>query len=194
MFWGTLTIMSAVLTTLLGGFLAIAGGLVGIALRDRREHTRWLRDSQWQATTNLLSALQLLVRRLMNISYLDEKESGDQASAIRAAFSEATIAWNSALYSALLITPPEVAAEIPKLDREVDRLFDLAVSRQWSCQEFREERIRLGRMAAEYLKHARKIAGLPDIELPSIWAWDDRSDQLISSDLNPAHDMIRPTA
>lgn len=38
--------MTAVLTTLLGGFLAIAGGLVGIALGDRRERGRWLRDVQ----------------------------------------------------------------------------------------------------------------------------------------------------
>jgi hypothetical protein len=28
-------------------------------------------------------------------------------------------------------------------------------------------------MAAEYLRLARKLAGLPDIELSSIWAWDD---------------------
>ena len=38
--------------------LAISGGLVGIALTDRRERTRWLRDSQLQTSTSLLSALQ----------------------------------------------------------------------------------------------------------------------------------------
>ena len=169
--------MTAVLTTLLGGFLAIAGALVGIALGDRRERSRWLRDSQWQASTNLLSALQLLVRRMINVSYLDEKESVDPASAVVASFSEATVAWNSALYSALLITSPEVAAAIPELDREVDRLLDLARSRRWKRGEFRGERVRLGRMAAEYLRRARKTAGLPDIELPSIWAWDDGTEQ-----------------
>ena len=128
--------MTAVLTTLLGGSLAIAGGLVGIALGDRRERNRWLQDSQWQASTNLLSALQLLVRRMINVSYVDEQESVDPASAIVASFSEATVAWNSAFYSALLIAPPEVAAGIPKLDREVDRLFDLAVSRRWKRGDF----------------------------------------------------------
>lgn len=174
---GTLTPMSAVLTTLLGGSLAIAGGLVGIALGDRLERSRWLRDSQWQASTNLLSALQLLVRRMINVSYLEAKESVDQASPIVAAFNEASVAWNSALYGALLIASSEVAAEIPNLDREVDRLLDLAVSRQWSRGQFREERIILGRMAAEYLRRARKVAGLPDIELPSIWTWDDGRDQ-----------------
>ena len=114
---------------------------------------------------------------MINISYMDERESADPASAVVAAFSEATIAWNSALYGALLIAPPEVAAEIPVLDREVDRLNRLARSRQWGREEFRQERIKMGRMAAEYLRRARKTAGLPDIELPSIWAWDDGSEQ-----------------
>jgi hypothetical protein len=31
-------------------------------------------------------------------------------------------------------------------------------------------------MAADYLRRERKTAGLPDIELPSIWAWDDGSE------------------
>ena len=57
--------VNAVLTTLVGGLLAIAGGLVGIAMGDRRERSRWLRDTQLQACTNLLSALQLLIRRMI---------------------------------------------------------------------------------------------------------------------------------
>jgi hypothetical protein len=113
--------MSAILTTLLGGLLAISGGLVGIALNDRRERTRWFRDAQLQTSTNLLSALQLLVRRMINVAYLDPSE------------------W---------------------------------MSRIWTRTEFRQERASLGRMAAEYLRLARSLAGLPDIELPSIWTWD----------------------
>ena len=179
-------IVSAILTTLIGGLLAISGGLVGIALTDRRERTRWMRDSQLQASINLLSALQLLVRRMINVAYLDpqvwaDQESLDpgrrrdkdpQSSATVAAFVEATVAWNNALYRALLIAPPSVAAKIPDLDREVDRLVDLAVARSWTRTEFRQERAGLGRMAAEYLRLARSLAGLPDIELPSIWTWD----------------------
>ena len=72
--------MSAILTTLLGGLLAISGGLVGIALNDRRERTRWFRDAQLQASTNLLSALQLLVRRMINVAYLDPSEWMSQDS------------------------------------------------------------------------------------------------------------------
>jgi len=60
--------MSAILTTLPGGLLAISGGLAGIALGDRRERSRWLHDSQWQASTTLPGALQLLVRRMINVA------------------------------------------------------------------------------------------------------------------------------
>lgn len=165
--------MDAILTTLLGGSLAIAGGLVGIALGDRRERSRWLRDSQWQASTNLLGALQLLIRRMINVAYLDPRDSTDPASPVVEAFHEATVQWNNAIYGALLIAPPAVAAEIPKLDREVDRLLDLAVARRWTRAEFRHERVLLGRRAAEYLKVARRLAALPDIALSSIWTWDD---------------------
>jgi hypothetical protein len=66
--------MGAALTTLLGGTLAIAGGLVGIGLSDRRERSRWLRDAQLQASTNLLSALQLLVRRMADAAWISERE------------------------------------------------------------------------------------------------------------------------
>lgn len=178
--------MTAILTTLLGGLLAISGGLVGVALTDRRERSRWLRDSQLQASTDLATALQLLIRRMINVAYLDPAESGSynledfkkrrpqnsHAIGVMAAFDDATAGWNSARHKALLITPPEVAAKIPELDHEVDRLLDLAHARAWTRAEFRQERIILGRMAANYLRLARRLAGLPDIELISIWTWD----------------------
>jgi hypothetical protein len=132
--------MVPVLTTLLGGLLAISGALVGIHLGDRRERNRWLRDSQWQASSALLSALQLLNRRMINVAYLDGEEARDQASPTVASFNEATVEWNAACYSALLVAPPEVAQEIPRLDQEVDRLLDLAVARRWTRAEFRQER------------------------------------------------------
>jgi hypothetical protein len=165
--------VGAILATLLGGLLAIAGGLVGIALGDRRERMRWLRDAQWQASANLLSALQHLLHSMMKVAYLDQKESLDESSPTMDAFGEAAVQWNNARYGALLIVPPEAAGEIPKLDREVDRLFDLARERQLTGAEFRQQRVRIGRMAAEYLRLARRLAGLPDIDLSSIWTWDD---------------------
>jgi hypothetical protein len=144
--------MTAILTTLLGGLLAISGGLVGVALSDRRERSRWLRDSQLQASTDLMSALQLLIRRMINVAYLDPAESGSyelqdfekrrpqnaHAISVMAAFDDATAGWNSARHKALLITPPEVAAKIPELDHEVDRLLDLAHARTWMRADFRQ--------------------------------------------------------
>ena len=102
-----------------------------------------------------------------------------------ASFHEATVEWNRALYGALLIAPPEVAAEIPELDREVDRLLDLAVARVWTRAEFRRERARLGRMAAAHLRLARTAAGLPGIELRSIWTWDDVPEPALAGDSQP---------
>jgi hypothetical protein len=183
---GRLGAVTSILAALIGGLLAITGGLVGIALNSRRERTRWLRDAQLAASTNLLTALQLLVRRMINVAYLDPavwrdpvsldpkkwKDQDPATSPEVGAFVEATVGWNNALYGALLIAPPSVAAKIPELDREVDRLVDLAVSQIWTRTEFRQERAKLGRMAAEYLRLTRSLAGLPDIELPSIWTWD----------------------
>lgn len=186
--------MEAVVTTLLGGLVAISGGLVGIALTDRRERTRWLRDSQLQASSDLVTALQLLIRRMINLAYLDPAESGsyelaefekrrpqnERAVGVIAAFDDATAGWNSARHKALLITPPQVAQKVPELDREIDRLIDLAHSRAWTRAEFRQQRVTLGRMAAGYLILARQLAGLPDIELTSIWAWDTADTALIA--------------
>ena len=149
----TLRPVTAILTTLLGGLLAIAGGLVGIAFTDRRDRNRWLRDSQLQASTELITAVQLLVRRMINVAYLDPAESGSydlqefakrrpqnpRAAAVMAAFDDATAEWNSARHKALLVTPPRLAEKIPELDNEVDRLLDSAHAQIWTRAEFRQQ-------------------------------------------------------
>jgi hypothetical protein len=178
--------MEVILTTLLGGLLAIAGGLAGIALTDRRERNRWLRDTQLQASVDLISALQLVIRRMINIAFLDPVESGDyeleninlrkprnqHSLSATTALDDALVEWNNARYKATLIVPAEIVATIPEMDEEVDRILKLAHSRTWSRAEFREERIPIGRMAANYLKLARALAGMPGLELHSIWTWD----------------------
>jgi hypothetical protein len=110
---------------------------------------------------------------MINVAYLDPSEwmsqdsldpkkwkDRDPKSAPEvAAFVEATVSWNNALYRALLIAPPSVATKIPELDREVDRLVDLAVSRIWTRTEFRQERASLGRMASHRSGH-----GMPGLD------------------------------
>ena len=162
--------MDAIVATLVGGLLTIAGGLVGARTADRRAESRWRQDAQLQATTRLLGALQTLMRRMIDFAYLQEKN--DRTSITIQNYHEATTGWNSAMYAAWLVALPGPAAQIALLDREVDRLLDLAASKQWTRDEFRQERATIGRLAADYLRTSRREAGFPDIALPSIWTWD----------------------
>ncbi|MGS2615320.1 hypothetical protein ACVCAH_12470 [Micromonospora sp. LZ34] len=164
--------MEAVLGSLVGGVLAIAGGLLVALATVRHERTRWRRDAELKAAIDLLSALQSLVRRLMNLAYLEDKR-GDEASAAMEHYREATIAWNSAMYAVLLVGSPAGTALVPSLDREVDRLWECAMSRRWTRDEFREERKALGQLAARYLATTRKLSGHDAIGLRSVWTWDD---------------------
>jgi hypothetical protein len=164
--------MSALLAALVGGALAIAGGVVGALTTGRGERGRWRRDTQLRVSTELLSSLQELVRRMIDLAYLTEKPPRGGRHTVSREYRDATIGWNSSIYAALLVSPPKVAELVQGLDREVDRLVDRAMEKPWSRAEFREERIGLGRLAAVYLNAARAEAGWPPITLKSVWAWD----------------------
>lgn len=169
--------MHALLATLLGGALAIAGGLVGAFATHRGESSRWRRDTQLRVSTELLSSLQNVIRRMIQLAYLPEKPrlqtgSPDPASA---AYHEASVGWNSSIYAALLVSPPKVADLVQVLDREVDRLLELALERHWSRADFREDRRPIGRLAAEYLNASRAETGWSPILIESVWAWDEPS-------------------
>jgi hypothetical protein len=163
--------MEAVLAAVAGGLLAIAGGVVGTLAGDRRERERWQRDTQLQAASHLVASLQVLIRRMIDYAYLtDKSDEGNRTTVV--AYHEAATSWNNAIYAALLVVPVEAAEKIPRLDREVDRLLDLAASRPWTRAEFRHERRELGRLAADYLRTSRRVAGFPDVRLRSLWSWD----------------------
>jgi hypothetical protein len=164
--------MNPILPTVPGGLLALGGGLMGIGLSARQERSRWLRDAHLRTSTEVLSALQTLMRRMIDLSYLDDKKVGERATTVLSAYHEATVQWNNALYAVLLIAPPETVPAMSDLDREVDRLLELAHARVWDREGFRRERIQLGRMAADYLRLARRQGGMVAIELASIWTWD----------------------
>ncbi|MCA1675245.1 MAG: hypothetical protein LC799_24665 [Actinobacteria bacterium] len=168
----TLAAVETLLAALIGGVLAVAGGLVVAVAGDRGERRRWRRDAQLKVNTELLSALQGLMRRMIDVAYLPDKRRGEHPSEVLKAYHEATIAWNSAMYAALLVNPQEVVARIPGLDREVDRLLDQAMAKSWSRTDFRRERRDLGRLAADYLNVARTASGSPKIRLDSVWTWD----------------------
>ena len=163
--------MSALLATLVGGALAIAGGLVGVLATHRSETSRWRRDAQLRASTELLSSLQEVVRRMIDLAYLSEKPARG-APRTASAYHEATIGWNSSIYAALLVSPPQLAVLVQNLDREIDRLLDQALGKQWSRADFREERRALGRLAADYVNASRAEVGWSPAPIDSVWAWD----------------------
>jgi hypothetical protein len=165
--------VETLLAALIGGVLAVAGGLVVAISGDQGERRRWRRDTQLKVNIELLSALQGLMRRMIDYAYLQEDKRGSEhSSRLVEAYHEATIVWNSAMHAALLVSPQEVAARIPGLDREVDRLLDQVQAKAWSRTDFRRERRQLGRLAAEYLNIARTASGFPEIPLNSVWTWD----------------------
>lgn len=167
--------MNALLATLLGGFLAIAGGVVGAMATGRGEFSRWRRDAQLRAATELLSSLQDLVRRMIDIAYLSDKPPRGDPGPTSSAYRDATIKWNSSIYAALLVSPPNTVTLVQALDGEADRLIDVAIARQWARDDFRDERRVLGRLAADYLNSMRTATGWPPIALESIWGWDGTS-------------------
>jgi hypothetical protein len=158
--------------TLAGGVLAIAGGLVAVFASDRRERSRWRRDAQLKVGTDFLSALQVLTRRTIELAHLTNKLQGEDTGLALSAYREATIGWNSAIYAALLVSPPKAAGLVADLDREIDRLKEQALAKQWSRDDFREERRLLGRLAAEYLNVLRGEVGWSPLALESVWTWD----------------------
>jgi hypothetical protein len=136
--------VQAILGSIVGGMLAIAGGLLVGVTADRRQRRRWQYDNQLKVGSELLGSLQLVVRRLRDIAYLEDKKS---STAIRAndAFHDATTRWNTAMYAALIAAQAATSDILFSLDREVDRLSDVAKGRALSTIEFRAERRHRGR-------------------------------------------------
>ena len=165
--------MNTLLAALVGGALAIAGGLAGAFATDRSERSRWRRDAQLRVSTELLSSLQEVIRRMIHLAYLTEKPPQPTLVPASSAYHGASVGWNSSIYAALLVSPPKIADMVQNLDREVDRLLEQALEKPWSRAEFREERRALGRLAAAYLNASRAETGWSPIPIETVWAWDE---------------------
>ena len=83
--------MTTLLAALIGGGLAIAGGLVGVFAADRRERNRWRRDAQLKVSTELLSSLQEVIRPMMRLAYLAEKPPQPTLTLASSAYHEASV-------------------------------------------------------------------------------------------------------
>ena len=176
--------MTTLLAALIGGGLAIAGGLVGVFATDRRERNRWRRDAQLKVGTELLSSLQEVIRGMIHLAYLTEKPPQPTLTPAASTYHEASVKWNSSIYAALLVSSPKIADMVQDLDREVDRLLVRAMEKPWSRSEFRKERRSLGRLAATYLNASRAEVGWSPIPIDTVWAWDESVDD--STPKNPA--------
>lgn len=90
----------------------------------------------------------------------------------RAAFGQAVTGWNSAMYGVLVGADARIAQNVREIDQEVDRLLGEALARRWDRIEFRAERARLGELMAQHVALVRSEAGLPAMELPTVWTWN----------------------
>jgi hypothetical protein len=132
--------------------------------------SQWRKDTQLKVGTELLSALQARVKAINDLAYLADKNNGD-GERVWSAQTAAATEWNNARHAALVVSPPEVAALLQRLDEQSDSLLAQAMTKQWTLGEFRKERDSLGRLAANYLDAVRAATGWPPLQLKSLWTW-----------------------
>ena len=155
----------------LGAFVAI---LIAQALSNRSAARDNLRDRRLDSAGEIISALHELNRRLTNVAYVSDSRSRDPTDPEWVAYHQSAVRWNTAISTGLAYLSKADAARLLDLDREVDRLLDLAMFRSdWERGSFRTERLSLGRDALTFINAVRREAGEEDLELVSIWSWDD---------------------
>lgn len=133
-----------------------------------------------------------MIRRMIHLAYLQEKPSRWTPIPASSVHYGASGSWNSSIYAALLVSPPKIADLVQDLDREVDRLLERAREKQWSPEDFREERRALGRLAAAYLNASRGETGWSPIPIESIWAWDNSAQLSWTSEAGESNPNPQP--
>jgi hypothetical protein len=160
---------AALLGALLGGVLTASGSaLVGRTLSKRERQYKHY-DLQLVAATEVVSALQNLNRKIIDLARV---QPGPTQELWRAAYDEAAVRWNAARFAATLVSSAAAITLMDQLDREVDELFESASARKWNSSDFRGERVKIGRTAAAYQAQVRADTGQERVVLHSIWVWD----------------------
>lgn len=154
----------------LGALLAV---WVAQRLNVRSERERVRVDRRLSAGAEILAAIPDISRRLTNYMYLEPEEKNNRENTIIKEFHHIAIKWNAALAQGLAVLLPHQSSYLLEMDREVDRLLDLANETQWRRMDFRGERKRLGELAVLLINDLRVSADLGRIETPSIWNWAD---------------------
>ena len=152
----------------LGALLAV---WVAQRLTDQTEHRRTQIERRLEAGAEILGAVPEISRSLTNYAYLPLEQKADRSSAVITRYHESAIRWNGALAKGLAVLLPHQSSFLLEMDREVDRLLDLANFRQWERLEFRPKRERLGELALDLINDLRNSADLGRLETHSIWSW-----------------------
>ena len=126
--------MQAFLAALVGGLLTIAGGLAAVLVTSRSARSQWRNDTQLKVSTEVLSALQIVVSRINDLAYLADNKDSDAENAWSAHVAS-VMEWHNARYAALLVSSSKVAALLQDIDKQADRLADLAIAKQWTLME-----------------------------------------------------------
>ena len=165
-----MTVSDQILGVLVGGGVAIVSGLVVALMTERRGRGEWRRQARLTSAAKAMRALQVVNREITNLA-ISEIATIDGTDSEWVPYHAAAIEWNSARHEAALIAPQAELKLLAKLDREQDRLLEVAVLKPWDPSDFRRERAQLGELAGEYIRVARSTAGEGATDLPSLWSW-----------------------
>jgi hypothetical protein len=160
--------MDALLGVVIGGLLTALGSLIVGLVLGRRTRDHSMRDQRMNAAREVLSALQELNRRLIDLARIDCHDHKDREWP---ELHEATIRWNSARFSAALIAPDNEVELLKAIDLETDRVMGQALVNRWDDRGFREERRHLGELGAKYLNLVRQNEELGAVQIKSLWPW-----------------------
>ena len=157
-----------------GGLIGVISTLVALFAGERRNRSEWRRQAQLEAAKTALLAMQSLNREITNIA-ISPTQVIDGVEERWPLLHQATVQWNGARYGSLLVSPPTEIILLNRIDVELDRLLDAAVSKAWAAKEFRLERMPLGELGSKYVQTVRRSAKEGEVAISSLWTWDEQS-------------------
>ena len=177
--WGTLVAAA------IGGLFGVGAAVGAVELQRRRQSVQWQREILTQASSDTLRLMQRYMREILSLAYTDCPPytrkvidgvehvfpGADSRLPEQNTFDQVISDWNGALHQLLITAPPRLVALSRDLDKELDRLLDLAIENRRSREAFRAERVRSGRLAAEFVEEARRATGAAPFPIENVWTW-----------------------
>jgi hypothetical protein len=129
-------LIGAIVGACVAGSLTIVASVATVLVADRRaKHTRH-REAHIVAAAEVLSALQNLNRKMINVAREGRPAKADADNVFWDDFHETATRWNSARYVAALYCSQEEFDILAELDAETDKLLELAMSKVWTVESF----------------------------------------------------------